>query len=233
MRKRRIRSHNIPGQNLDSFLDILTNTVGTLMFIGLFVSLLTVQAGSIIRTPLKTNTKKIGHFFEIKNNQLFYINDPQVDEQINKLFAELPKCYKPNVPENLDPYLYNYYLQEITKYNQCMNIRYEKIQSFNINTGYYQVSFANADSLKYEPIPNVNGENKEELRADNSKFKTILNNLDSSNNYVAFLVRPDSFPTFRAAREQAWKNGFDVGWEPIPQTSPLVFGSGGRSIGVQ
>ena len=43
MSRRRIRENNAPSQNLDSFLDILTNTVGLLMFIGLFISLLAVE----------------------------------------------------------------------------------------------------------------------------------------------------------------------------------------------
>lgn len=64
MRNRRARKISNPSQNLDSFLDILTNTVGVLMFIGLFVSLLAVEAGTIIRTPLRSETNKIPNFLK-------------------------------------------------------------------------------------------------------------------------------------------------------------------------
>ena len=47
------------------------------------------------------------------------------------------------------------------------------------------------------------------------------------------MVSPDSFDAFRVARQKAWSLGFEVGWEPISQDRILVFGSGGRSIGVQ
>ena len=78
MRTRRRRHNSKPDQNLDSFLDILTNTVGVLMFIGLFISLLAVETGTVIRTPLQSQTRKIGKFFEVRNNQVFYLSDPDL-----------------------------------------------------------------------------------------------------------------------------------------------------------
>ena len=233
MRRRSIRMNNYPSQNLDSFLDILTNTVGVLMFIGLFVSLLAVEAGNIIRTPLVSKTNKIAHFFEIRNNQVFYLNHFEVNQKIERLLTKLPQCYPPNIPESLSEYLYNYYLEEIEKYQSCLRIRDEQMQRVSLDTGYYIVSFVNGESLKYDPKMTVEGENKEKLTADRSQFNTILQQLDPNINYLAFIVRPDSFATFRAAREQAWQRGFDVGWEPFPQNYILVFGAGGRSIGVQ
>ena len=235
MRRRRLRNKNYPSQNLDSFLDILTNTVGVLMFIGLFVSLLAVEAGTIIRTPLVSKSNKIAHFFEIRNNQVFYLDYPKVDYKIDKLLKKLPKCYPPNIPESVNSYLYDYdfYLEKIQKYQTCWSKRHAQLRRFYVNTGYYVVSFIDGDSLKYEPISTATGDDKQELRANISRFNEILKQLDPSINYLAFIVRPDSFATFRVAREKAWQQGFDVGWEPFPQNSILVFGSGGRSIGVQ
>lgn len=233
MRRRRVRKDNRPGQNLDSFLDILTNTVGVLMFIGLFVSLLAVEAGTIIRTPLKSNTNKIGHFFEVRNEEVFYLSDPQIDAKIERLFSSLPVCSRPNFSESVPSYLYDLYLQEGAKYQQCQAERYEQLKNFRVDTGYYLVSFINGEGLQYEPIPNADGDDKKDLRQADSQFKNTLQNLDSDVHYVAFIVRPDSFSTFRRAREIAWNQGFDVGWEPFDQSSVLVFGSGGRQIGVQ
>ena len=50
------------------------------------------------------------------------------------------------------------------------------------------------------------------------------------------VVKADSYEAFRAAREVAWKQGFDVGWEPQTVDTELAFnvlGSGGRAVNIQ
>jgi hypothetical protein len=233
MRKRRLRKQNHPGQNLDSFLDILTNTVGVLMFVGLFVSLVAVESGSIIRTPLRKETQKKGQFFEVRNNQIFYINNSQVDNKLTEFINNLPSCIPPDIPDNVVDSRYDYYMDKIAQYQQCLDQRDKKLENFTTKTDYYAVIFLGGDTLKYEPIKEVKGETKEDLQKDNSNFTKILNNISPNNYYLGFLVRPDSFAMFRQAREKAWSQGFDVGWEPLSSNTPLIFGSGGRSIGVQ
>lgn len=233
MRKRRIRTNNHPSQNLDSFLDILMNTVGVLMFIGLFVSLLAVEAGTIIKTPLRSETKKVGNFFEVRNNQVFLVSDPKLEEEIDKLLATLPNCKTPDIPNNMPSYLYNFYIEEIEKYEQCIINKNNRLEKFYYQNQNYTISFINNGSLKYDPKLSSIGENNKELKDKNSNFMNTLNQLNPDVNYIAFLVRPDSFETFRVAREKAWSLGYEVGWEPITQDRILVFGSGGRSIGVQ
>ncbi|MBL1209846.1 hypothetical protein [Geminocystis sp. GBBB08] len=233
MRGRRTRKINHPSQNLDSFLDILTNTVGVLMFIGLFVSLLAVETGTIIRTPLRTETNKNGKFFEVRNNQVFNLSDPQLEREIQQVLNTLPNCKTPNITENIPSYLYNFYLQEVEKYDQCIKTRNMRLENFYYDNGNYLISFTNQGSLKYDINASSQGEDSQQLKNTNSKFINALKQLNPEINYIAFIVRPDSFQTFRAAREKAWSLGFDVGWEPIPQDQILVFGSGGRSIGVQ
>ncbi|MGY6528324.1 MAG: hypothetical protein ACXITR_00190 [Cyanobacterium sp.] len=232
-RQRAIRKKNHPGQNLDSFLDILTNTVGVLMFIGLFVSLLTVEAERIITTPLRAETNKEGVFFELRNNQLFYISDPVIETQIEQIYSSLPTCTVPEVPRSRSQFAYQTYLNEINLYNNCTRNITRRLQNFSIDNGQYRVNFTADGSLRYEPILNAQGEDNQQLRAENSQFAQILQTLNPNEQYVAFIVRPDSFSTFRAAREKAVNNGFQVGWEPFAQNNILVFGSGGRSVGVQ
>lgn len=233
MRKRRIRINNNPSQNLDSFLDILMNTVGVLMFIGLFVSLLAVEAGTIIKTPLRSETTKVGNFFEVRNNEVFLVSDPKLEEEIDKLFSTLPNCKTPEIPDNMSSYLYEFYMEEIAKYEQCILSRNNKLEKFYYQNQNYTISFVNNGALKYEPKASSTGENNKQLKEKNSDFINTLNQLNPDVNYIAFLVRPDSFETFRVAREKAWSLGYEVGWEPITQDRILVFGSGGRSIGVQ
>lgn len=233
MRGRRIRKNNHPGQNLDSFLDILTNTVGVLMFIGLFLSLLAVETGTIIRTPLRVETNKDGRFFEVRNNQVFYLSDPKLEREIDQILNTLPNCKTPEIPENIPSYLHSFYIQEIEQYEQCVKTRNIQLENYYFDNGNYLISFTTEGSLKYDANSSSQGENSKELKNTNSKFINTLKQLNPEINYVAFIVRPDSFEAFRVAREKAWSLGFEVGWEPISQDRVLVFGSGGRSIGIQ
>ena len=233
MRRRQIRKNDPPGQDLDSFLDILTNTVGVLMFIGLFISLLAVETGTVIRTPLQSQTRKIGKFFEVRNNQVFYLSDPELEYAIDEVSATIPACKAPNVPENITPILYDFYFQEIEKYNGCVNRRNQKLEQFYYSNDNYIVTFTPQGSLKYEPNSSSNGDTTKTVGKSDSVFGKTLKNLNPKVHYIAFVVRPDSFSTFRVARQEAWSQGYDVGWEPLTAESFLIFGSGGRSVGIQ
>lgn len=249
MRRRNKKTNTVPEQNLDSFLDILTNTVGVLMFISLFVTLITVQAdsdpqserksqtnsevksetNSIVRTPLASKTDKRARFFEIRDNRITYINDSQVTEETEKIIGSLPICEKPNMSRDSE------YTSRINLYRSCLQNRASRLINFQTKTKYYTVTMVNPSnfSLLYEPIETQRGETETEFSQSNSDFNQVLRELDPKEDYLAFIVRPNSFPSFRAAREMAWKQGFDVGWEPHNIGRPIVFGLGGRAIGVQ
>ena len=235
MRNRRRRKASSPDQNLDSFLDILTNTVGVLMFISLFVSLIAVEADSIVKTPLASKTDKNPRFFEIRENKITYIDDQKVGQDIEQVIGNLPNCNRPDF--DLDPNTDSErYLRGLSNYKTCVSSRGRRLTNFRTTTEYYNVSMVNPStfSLRYEPIPNKEGEEEEQFTLPESQFSQILAELNPQEDYLAFIVRPDSFKGFRAAREQAWNLGFDVGWEPHKKELPIQFGSGsGREIGVQ
>ena len=202
------------------------------MFIGLFVALVSVQAGTVIRTPLVSRSVKYPHFFEVRNNRVNYINSEEVETQMQSVLTNLPTCDRPNLSPDMDPYLYDYYLERIEEYNNCLTQKVEQIKQYRLDTDYYTVRFVNLDSLLYEPTP-VPGESSEELTQPDSEFKALLSEMNSESEYLAFIVRPDSFEAFRKARQEARQEGFEVGWEPYPEENPIIFGSGGRSVGVQ
>ncbi|CCQ61967.1 hypothetical protein [Crocosphaera watsonii] len=99
MRTRRYRQLNSPSQNLDSFLDILTNTVGVLMFISLFITVVAVESSTIVTTPLVSNTEKKPRFFEVRNNKIYYIDDEEVDRQIAILTKIYQNVLSPKYPK--------------------------------------------------------------------------------------------------------------------------------------
>ncbi|PSF39314.1 hypothetical protein C7H19_00560 [Aphanothece hegewaldii CCALA 016] len=231
--RRRSRKNNLPTQNLDSFLDILTNTVGVLMFVSLFITLITVQTGAIVKTPLVKKSQKQPHFFEINHNRVAYIDDKLVNSQLSQVLENLPSCNEPKPPSAIDESSYQDYLFQLQEYESCRQIMVEQIKSFQTETKFYQVRFVGQDSLLYVPKSEKIGDSMDELKQKDSNFTNLLKSMNPQTEYLAFIVRPDSFATFRAARKQAWDKGFDVGWEPHPQESPIVFGSSGRAIGVQ
>ena len=235
MRRRNKKLNTVPEQNLDSFLDILTNTVGVLMFVSLFVTLITVEADSIVRTPLASATKKNPRFFEIRDNKITYINDAQVGAEIDRVVENLPSCNKPDFSLNSDLAASREYISRMNNYRSCLQSRASRLINFQTQTKYYTVKMVNAStfSLLYKPIETQPGEAEEQFSQPNSDFNQILAELDPSQDYLAFIVRPNSFSSFRAARELAWAQGFEVGWEPHKAEIPIVFGSGGRAIGVQ
>ncbi|MGK7958149.1 MAG: hypothetical protein AB4063_23270 [Crocosphaera sp.] len=233
MRTRRYRRLNTPSQNLDSFLDILTNTVGVLMFISLFITVVAVESSTIVTTPLVSNTEKNPRFFEVRNNKISYIDDEEVDRQIALLMKNLPECSLPEIPTNLDTYTYQFYLNRIQEYENCRLQTLQSFRQFRGETEHYKVTFYDTDALIYKPLTPETGESYQTIAQPDSDFNNTLEKFDPNTDYLAFLVRPDSFSAFRQARKQAWKAGYNVGWEPLKQETPIVFGSNGRSVGVQ
>lgn len=221
-----------PTQNLDSFLDILTNTVGVLMFIGLFVALISLEAGTIVKTPLVSNPNKNSHFFEVTKDRVMYIDTNEIERQLRDFSASFPSCQRPTMPDYSYSSNYEYYYQQLAEYRNCLLNQMSKINSFEGKTDNYQVTI-NQDSLVYRPISPQAGEDPKQLVKADSQYNKVLATLDPQKDYLAFVVRPDSFKAFRQAREQAYQKGFSVGWEPQKSNVPVIFGSGGRTIGVQ
>ena len=240
MRSRTRRRNISLSQNLDSFLDILTNTVGVLMFISLFVTL--IATGSrpktqvTIQTPLSSPTEKESLWFEINNNRVSYLDLRQVREKELELSGNLPNCNKPQDDGNSA----NAIISQ-NNYQSCLSSILGRQSNFRVNTKNYEVrAVDNGVSLTFNPLsPNI-GETTNKLTSENSQFKQVLAKSNSNKDYLVFIVRPDSFEAFRAARKQAWAAGYEVGWEPHPQDAPIrirtIIGSelpGGKSIGVQ
>jgi hypothetical protein len=239
MRSRpRRRTQSVNG-NLDSFLDTLTNTVGALIFITLFVSLIAANSRPktkiTIQTPLFSTSKKEPLWFEIKNNKISHLNLRQVREKELELSSNLPNCNKPNASNPAD------YLTSQNNYQSCLLSIVGRQSNFRVNTKNYNVKTVdNGVSLVFEPVaPNI-GETTKQLASADSEFKQVLSQFNTNKDYVLFIVRPNSFEAFRTARKQAWAAGYEVGWEPHPDNLPIkirtILGSelpGGTSIGVQ
>ena len=227
MRSRARRRNNHTSQNLDSFLDILTNTVGVLMFISLFATLIATGSSPktrvTIQTPLSQPTKKESLWFEIQGNKVSYLNLRNVRQEEIELAGNLPNCNKASGAAN---------------YQSCLSSILGRQTNFRTTTNSYNVrTVDNGLSLEFEPQSPEIGETTAQLGAATSEYKQVLARFNPQKDYLVFIVRPDSFEAFRAARKQAWDAGYDVGWEPLDLEAPIkirtVVGSelpGGRQI---
>ena len=221
MRSRARRRNNQINQNLDSFLDVLTNTVGVLMFISLFVTLIATGGSSkskiTIQTPLSSPTDKESLWFEIKDNKVSYLDLRQVREKELELSSNLPNCNKPSGAVGSA----DYNLRQ-NNYQSCLFSVIGRQSNFRATTQNYNVRTVDEGvSLLFEPVSTEVGEATGQLNGTDSQFQQVLAKNDLNKDYLVFIVRPDSFEAFREARKQAWQAGYEVGWEPHPQNAPI------------
>jgi ribosomal protein S18 len=66
------------------------------------------------------------------------------------------------------------------------------------------------------------GDTTEQLARSGSRYRDIIGRIRSSQNYVRFLVWPDSFETYLAARQIASERGIPAGWDPQTTTGEYV-----------
>jgi hypothetical protein len=210
-RRRRIKKGE-PELLIVSFCDIVTITTAALFFAMLITVQEAVKIPVFRPTPRAKITSKQGVFFECRGNQLYYVDKAGLDDQVEQLMS------------TLNPGIRGGDLESFLK----------AIQGKEVGNAYYTVDprYLLVGRMGLEPRPGVPGETIEELSDPNSKIQAILSQWDKDHQYVAFLVRDDSFDVFRKARKVADEAGFDIGWELLGIDEPIKFGQGGQVIGV-
>jgi hypothetical protein len=164
-------------------------------------------------TPLAKLSSKQGIFFECRNDQLFFVDKNGLDVQVEDLMSKLNPGVRGG---DLESFL-------------------KAIQGQDVGNAYYKVDprYLLVGQMGLEPRANVSGEATNDLENSNSKYQSVLTVLDKDKQYIAFLVRDDSFNVFRKARQVADSLGLDTGWELLGIDEPIKFGAGGTAIGTQ
>jgi len=196
-----------------SFCDIVTITTAALFFCLLVTVQEAVKIPLFRPTPRAKITSKQGVFFECRTNELFFVDKAGLDDQVEKLMS------------TLNPGIRGGDLESFLK----------AIQGQEVGNAYYKVDprYLLVGQIGLEARPGVAGETISGLADQNSKFQAILSQLDKSRQYIAFLVRDDSFTMFRKARQVADEAGFETGWELLGIDEPIKFGEGGTAIATQ
>ena len=212
MARRRIRKGE-PEMLIVSFCDIVTITTAALFFCLLVTVQESVKIPVFRPTPRAKITSKQGVFFECRTNELFFVDKAGLDDQVEKLML------------TLNPGIRGGDLESFLK----------ALQGQEVGNAYYRVDprYLLVGKMGLEVRPGIAGEMITELDDPNSKFQAILSQLDKRQQYIAFLVRDDSFTIFRRARQIADTAGFETGWELLGIDEPIKFGEGGTAIATQ
>jgi hypothetical protein len=212
MARRRIKKGE-PELLIVSFCDIVTITTAALFFVLLVTVQKAIKVPVFRPTPRAKISSKQGIMFECRTNELFFVDTAGLQDQVEKLMSTLNPGVRGG---DIESFL-------------------KALQGQEVGNAYYKVDprYLLVGEMGLEARAGVTGETMTELDDPSNKFQAILSQLDKNKQYIAFLVRDDSFNIFRKARQIADKVGFETGWELLGIDEPIKFGEGGTAIATQ
>ena len=208
MRKKRGYLGDLPGLlNLDSLVDIVSNNVGILVILAVFMAMFSLIENSDQATKEDQSFEIIekikipwSHASQ-KNNLLFLLRDDRI------LYLDRALVY-----QNLKKYLSG--KKALPK--QISLIQY----SIKLTTG-----SGHAHCLEFLPSPG-SGQWWHQLSQHDGLLQSLMKKYPPEENYFFFWVDPKSFELFREIRESLWGQSFEVGWKPVRRESTLRYCSG-------
>ena len=208
MRKKRGYLGDLPGLlNLDSLVDIVSNNVGILVILAVFMAMFSLIEKSDQATKEDQSFEIIekikipwSHASQ-KNNLLFLLRDDRI------LYLDRALVY-----QNLKKYLSG--KEALPK--QISLIQY----SIKLTTG-----SGHAHCLEFLPSPGA-GQWWHQLSQHDGLLQSLMKKYPPEENYFFFWVDPKSFELFREIRESLWGQPFEVGWKPVRRESTLRYCSG-------
>ncbi len=199
--KRHITEPSFETPSLVPLADMLTNTVGIMMFI-LALAVLTAGGAVLARTfPIERATVKSRLLFVCVHNRILPLNEDQLKSVLE---------HEVGVP-NADP----------SWARRVQGARFER-NGFRLE-GNAEVAGGELlvrANVQISPLPNA-GEDPAKAAAPGSAFLAALKQSSPKRQFVFFLVYPDSLDAFETARKAAQKNGYESGWYPKAAGEPI------------
>ena len=208
MRNKRGYLGDYPGLlNLDSLVDIVSNNVGILVILAVFMGMFSLFKNSEQapqKNQISDNIEKIkipwSHASQ-KNNLLFLLRDDRI------LYLDRALVY-----QNLKKFLSaNETLPRQISLNQY---------SIKLTTG-----SGHAHCLEFLPSLG-SGQWWHQLSEHDGLLANLMEKYPPEENYFFFWVDPMSFELFREIRVSLWKQHFEVGWKPVRNESTLRYCTG-------
>ena len=193
--------------NLDSLVDIVSNNVGILIILAVFMAMFSLLEKS---EQVPTTEQSIENIEKLKipwshvsqkNNLLLLLRNDRL------LFFDRALVY-----------------QRLKKY-----LSGSDPLPTNISLDQYSIELTagggHAHCLEFFPSPRA-GQWWHQVSQHNGLMQTLMKKYPTEENYFFFWVDPDSFDLFREIRKFLWEKRFEVGWKPVRIESPLRYCSG-------
>ena len=194
--------------NLDSLVDIVSNSVGILIILAVFMALFSYLEFTPETTPdtrVSENPEKIlipwAHYSQ-KTALLFLVRDNRIlrldrSEYYRKIRKQL-NGPNPSPPQSLSFEKYRVELETHGGHNHC---------------------------LEFHPSPGA-GLWWHQFTGSQGPLENLTREMRPEENYFFFWVDPDSFELFRELRHTLWSKDFEVGWKPVREQSSLRYCTG-------
>jgi len=208
--------------NLAPLMDVLTCTVGVMLFVVIFV-VLQAQGKTI---PLFAPIQK-GEPPKNSERNLLICKNGRIK------FLDIAKAQKNLLSQGQQNY------ENVPEIVELANKKNVSDPAFKFTYGYEDTYSPSDGVARYytivvNEIDSAAGEGIDDLKSSKSAIGKLIANLDPRRNWIAFALADEkSIEVFRQARQIADKKGVPNGWDPVklnfPITIPLI-GSEGSPI---
>jgi hypothetical protein len=209
MRRKRIQPE-IVQPSLVPMVDLLSNTVGAIVFIMIFTVIAASGVVVLKRLPLEHSTSAKPANFLCEKDRIYPLDNEELASKLNK------KWGRPTSIFDIYPWIARYDGIEVEDDHFIAH------GESNVNSTTYSLS------TLFTPKAN-GGYRKEAIQNSDSPFRKALADLNGKSRFVHFFVRPDGIDSFFLARKiAADEMGLATGWMPLDKGQPLRFVSKGR-----
>ena len=213
MRKKRAFSVDLQSYlNLDSLVDIISNNVGILVILAVFMAVFSLmdkgeQVSSEeqpdkqiekLKIPWSHASQKNSLLILLRDDRLLYLDRALVYQRLKKYLSG-----KDPLPTEFSLDQYSIKLTVGGRHTHC---------------------------IEFLPSPAA-GEGWPKFSRHGGLMQTLKKKYPPEQNYFFFWVDPDSFDLFRVIRKTLWEQRFEVGWKPVQEESALRYCSGDAQSG--
>ena len=213
MRKKRAFLSDLQSYlNLDSLVDIVSNNVGILVILAVFMAVFSLMDKreqvspeeqpdkqiEKLKIPWSHASQKNSLLILLRDDRLLYLDRALVYQRLKKYLSG-----KDPLPTEFSLDQYSIKLTVGGRHTHC---------------------------IEFLPSPAA-GEWWHKFSRHGGLMQTLMKKYPPEQNYFFFWVDPDSFDLFREIRKTLWEQRFEVGWKPVREESALRYCSGDAQSG--
>jgi len=216
---RRRRQPTFEQPSLVPMADMLTNTVGIMLFILIFASLSAGTAAVLKHLPREKPTHARAVWMYCSGGKIVHFEPDMLAEKLVKGLR------KPSF-STADDWAHKFSSHTVD--TDELQVSGEAETEYSGDLFQQSVRIKSAILVRRKPSQ---GEDEVAVKAPGSAFQRLLAEKNKATDFFFFYVDSDSIRVFRAARDKAATNGFGVGWTPLDANEPARIGlSGGGKV---